>query len=289
MTSEQVLASPFGPDSFFGGLVALDEDVLVVGAPGRTVAGVSGAGSVCIYRQTPSGWALRSTIEPDPAWIVVDYGLGGSLKLRGTELLVGALGGNGSSSTPGRAGLVHHYDLSVAGTPSLTQTLRPPTGGRVTGGYGATIALDHELLLIGEGSSSNDMDGVVFRYERDAPGLPWSWSGTISGPVEGAGSPPFDGNGFGSQIILTDDTVLISDSRGVGTPPGTGLVSEYERIGPRKISHIESRRFVAGPEVGPNPLLNTGLDMAILGDVLLTSGSNSNPGAIGIVGFGLTE
>ncbi|MEL6613624.1 MAG: hypothetical protein AAFQ53_16115, partial [Bacteroidota bacterium] len=193
VTSEQVLASPFGPDSFFGGLVALDEDVLVVGAPGRTVAGVSGAGSVCIYRQTPSGWALRSTIEPDPAWIVVDYGLGGSLKLRGTELLVGALGGNGSSSTPGRAGLVHHYDLSVAGTPSLTQTLRPPTGGRVTGGYGATIALDHELLLIGEGSSSNDMDGVVFRYERDAPGLPWSWSGTISGPVEGAGSPPFDG------------------------------------------------------------------------------------------------
>ena len=88
-TPEGEIANPVAPYNHFGVGLALDGDVLVVGAPGADLA-APGAGAVFVYRWDGTTWNAEATLLAPDAFNGDE--LGRSVALDGVHLLAGAPG-----------------------------------------------------------------------------------------------------------------------------------------------------------------------------------------------------
>ena len=213
---ERLIVSDRVEGDDFGTAVSLDPfGQLLVGAPGRDVNGID-SGIALLYSGGPDGWAESQRFGSS----VVNPGdrFGTSVSLRTSHAVIGSPYSNFAGPL---AGKVVSYRRS-AGIWILLPFLTPPAGSVGTG-YGATLAIEDDLLVVGApmdtGNEAVPTGSVnIYRYENgwqlesSHQGTPGSFLGTavaldkgvvIAGaPLDSASAPL---GGAVSFIVSGDD------------------------------------------------------------------------------------
>lgn len=186
----QRLLAPDGTvDDQYGSAIALRGDVLLVGAPNRTVAGVHEAGTVYAFRRSAGVWTLEAQlIATFPA---ASGGFGAGLDFDGSTAIV-----CGRFTT-------ESWVLQRAADGSWTQT-------QVLPGRCNTPQLAGDLLLLNDHSADAPATdaGEVSTYIRS--GGVWTWQSALVGNVAT--------QRFGWKIALAGDLLAVSSVGGSARP-----------------------------------------------------------------------
>lgn len=202
----------------FGFRVDLDGDLLAIGSPGwEDVWGASSVGSVYVFRLQGGDWLLERMI-PNPDLYDSSAEFGRSIALHQGRLAAGApdsdLDGEG-------IGWVRVY-LDAGGGAWEEQVLLTPSASRREPwlGYGHSVALGSDALLVGARRDANQIYGSTFSYtcaevdcadfvDGDLDGLPDCADGDCARDPACAGID-FDGDGVvnGDDCDPTDDRLF---------------------------------------------------------------------------------
>jgi len=230
----------------FGRAIAVNDDWLVVGAPGRDTSG-DNAGAVWVYRREAGSWVEHDLLLPPLPQI--EGAFGGALALDGDMIVVGERGGTANAT-----GAVWVY-ARVAGVWTVAQSFQPPALSP-SSDFGYALDCEDGLLAIGAELDAT-LAGQVWIYERPGTGPTFSFLQTV------APSTGFVGDIFGGAIDVHADRVL------VGAPASTpfsgflGAAHLFERD-PFNI-FVETEVF-ADPSVGVSHW--HGFDVALGDDVI---------------------
>ena len=200
--SEPILLT--APDSTtrddFGRALAVDGDMLVVGAPRKR----DGSGVAYVFRRSAAdaAWELDAVIEPPQSGDHREYGV--ALALDGDELLVG-------SPAVGSTGVVYRYERGGSGW-TLQGSIRPPSNDRAAA-FGRSISRDGDRLVVGA-PATDSLRGRV--YVVDRAGMDWGTPRAVELAVA------TERAGLGSSVFL-------SGAQGFVGAPGR---SEVLVIGP---------------------------------------------------------
>jgi len=214
----EMIADESGSTDFgFGINIALDDDILAVGAPRVT----SGRGAVRIFQRglvTPESWDYLTTVTGDDDWS--GY-FGTQLALDGDILSVGAPGfhqrvDDGSLSHGGSA-FVFERDQGGADQWGLVSRFTDEAREYNDVFFGYALGVQGDVLLVGEplkDITTNEVEqenqGAVFLYERDTGGAN-QW---------GQGAMLLNGDGdaadyFGVALAYDEDTLAVIGQQSV--------------------------------------------------------------------------
>ena len=155
------------PEHWFGQSVAIDGDRAVIGAMGDDDA-ADRAGAIYVAERDPGG-----------AWSIVDQlyaGGAGPNQYFGREV---ALSGDRIAALADGTNTIHIFELA-AGTWSETATIEAPAGYPPSDWFGNSLALQGDVLVIGDwGQSNGGTWGGVVHVFRAGAGT-WSYEATLT-------------------------------------------------------------------------------------------------------------
>jgi len=267
---QQLLAPPFLQKyDAFGDHVAIDNDLALVTAPYRKIAGAEGF--VFTFKQTPQGWVQSGSPMHAPGSAQPDR-FGSAIALSGASLLVGAP----ERHTGGRIGQGAAYIFQREG--EVWTSHGPPlvaSDGQAEDRFGLEVALDQDLAIVSAVDRNVDGHkhaGAVYVFERTALG--WTQRQVLTAQ---------DGDAdeyFGSAIAVSGNSLLISSYlHTVGTSFRQGAVYPFFKDG---------AEWIAGPiltasDGGDDDRFGYAIAMdgnrAIIGDIPYKTGHRSNRGA----------
>ena len=195
------------PQAFdhFGHSLAMDEYLLVGGAPERDANGLSDSGSIGLwhryYHPDPPfiGWTWDFEIELTPERADQQAGarFGSSVGISGTwdVIAVGAPGQNIGNATG--AGKVFIFMLSYYDEWVQVSEITSPLGPAEDAGFGTKVMMygSNELVI-------TDKNGHIYRFT----GLSWFFPNGHWPPPAGASEK------FGSAVARSQDTIVVGDS-----------------------------------------------------------------------------
>ncbi len=194
-TRQHSMTEPRFTGSRFGSAAAVQEDILVVGAPNEDVGELAEAGTVRV--RAPSDFVYgfwQKLIASDAASF--DH-FGGATAIDGDTVAVGAIGDNNANGT--NAGAVYIFSPSSGLDPYAwveTQKIIAPDGAAADG-FGNAVAVRGSTLLIGasgDDNASGTNAGAVYFYSLS--GTTWTYQRKI-GPSDLA-----SGDEFGRSIAI---------------------------------------------------------------------------------------
>ena len=203
----------------YGEAVAIHKDLMVVGAPDRTVATRARQGAVEVYKRSGGTWNYAQTITlVDGA---VDDQFGETIALSGNVALIGAPSGVGGT------GKVHIFDIDDAtGLLKRTGAQIPSPSPQVGARFGASISLAADRVAIG--APYEDVDarvdqGAMYVYQRVAQDNTSYSSGTRLVAADGSA-----GDLFGFAVGVSGNAVIVGAAQDdVGTPVTVNKGSAY--------------------------------------------------------------
>ncbi len=216
----------------FGSSVAIEGDVLLVGAPGL--------GFLYCFRREGDAWELEQLMEDYP-----DTGFGSSLALQGEQALVGAPMGPHGFGHYGVVYVVEHGPQGWTRTGSIARTSSAQFG-YASFGFGSPLVLDGDLLAVGTTPLGIYPAWGTWIARRTAEG----WSAPE--PVVPLGSRLPDL--LGTRVALDGERLLVAD---VPDGPGRGRVFAFDvgrrtggsaaaRQGPGVLPLLDARRTTVG-------------------------------------------
>lgn len=198
---DQLTAQAPQPDARFGSTLAIDADVLVIGAPYEynPVAG-NASGAAYVFTRRGRAWAKAARLSAQDG---VPFDLFGSaIALHGRDLAIGA---RAADSLYGRdTGAVYVYQQD--GRNWLLQT-RLGADARAFDHFGQAVAFAGEELLVG--APDTDLDqaanaGMVFVYRRTGSSQPgWTEHTRITA------AEPRPQARFGAALSVQDDLIAV--------------------------------------------------------------------------------
>lgn len=155
-------------NDWFGDSLAVHGNVLLIGAPRRSVDGVAGAGAVYEFvLQTNGSWAQSSMLAPLAP--VANGKFGQSLAIYDGKALIGMPGFDGSISVDGEtqsvrdSGMVFAYNVGPQGGMTQTQLLEPdPKLDRA--GFGNALAIVADKAVIA--APNEPTGGAIYAYKN---------------------------------------------------------------------------------------------------------------------------
>ena len=237
----------------FGGAVALDGDVLVVGSP---YDGSSGA--VHVFRRSAGRWGgVERLTHPEPAFLD-EFGI--SVALDGTRLVVGATGDDGDRADGGGV-FIYEWDGSTFGTPTRLGPVND------SGWFGASVAIHGDMLAVGATGESPLalFHGAAYLFEHD--GDSYVQRARVVAPEQG--STDF----FGHSVAVDGDVLVVGAPGDEDEAPEGGAVYVFRdgADGFRLEQRLVSELPVEGGQFG--------LHVALRGAVILT-GSPGDAGGL---------
>ena len=205
------VAALYAPDAVvrdrFGVALAAAGEVLFVAAPG--------AGAVHVFERADGEWRHAAAL-PSPG--LEEFGR--SLAAGGDWLLVAA-----ADRARGRD-VVQTYRRGADGGWAEGPRLAPERDGA---GFGASIALDGDRLLIGAPFDA-DGRGAAYLFRRDDE-AGWVAAGELGSP------DPAEGSAFGAAVALAGDEALVGAA---GQDRGLGALHRFVRAGDGAWEHAGS-------------------------------------------------
>jgi len=200
----EIIVRPTAPEAFerFGTSVASFRDTLAVGAdadgrPGRAY----------VFVWNGSAWAQQALLQPSDSR-GFDY-FGSAVAVQHDTLVVGARSAGPSSS--GQA-----YVFRRSGTTWTEEALLTPSTPGAAYGFGETLALDGDDLLVG-GSQS------AYFFRRS--GTSWTEVARVTSPT------PTVGGRFGNAVALHGDYAVVGDDWSGGPVAHQGSAVIVQRSG----------------------------------------------------------
>jgi MYXO-CTERM domain-containing protein len=185
---QQQLTPGSGSDvARFGTAVGVSGDTAFVGAPG--VGSVQS--EVFVYSRSGAHWTQAQVLQPAGALTGTDFGA--AVSVSGTTASVTAPGYDG--------GLGAVYVFTRSGTTWTQQAQITQPGSAQAPGFGASVALNGDTLVVGQ---DNALQGSATVFTRS--GTTW---GAPQALLDGAPSPIAGGDGFGVAVALDGDTALV--------------------------------------------------------------------------------
>lgn len=238
------LAGPSGDSALFGAALALQGNVLLVGAPKND--------AVHVFERLPQGWlqtAVLGATGPEAEE------LGASLAFDGVRAVAGAP----------ESGEVLVFELS-AGEWFESARLELP-GGASESEFGTSVALSGDLLAVGaEGDDEGTGSVFLFRHAEV-----WTLDAELVSPSEAAGSL------FGASVALDGDVLVVGAP---GDEEGLGSVSVYLGAGGSWFPAQALKPYLYLPEVEGQ----FGSAVALADGLLVANIGLDETGAIGAVG-----
>jgi hypothetical protein len=288
--------------SWFGRSVAIDRDVIAVGAPGESSlatgidhdqsdGGEPDAGAVYVFRRLGTYWSPEAYVKASntPFQKVslshTSAQFGTSVALSGNTLAVGAsgessgatgIGGDQTNTKAEGSGAV--FVFTSTGT-TWTQQAYVKASNR-TGGFGFSLALSHDALAVG----ANEDPGGGAAYVFSRVGVTWAQEAYVK--ASNARSDSW----FGMSVALDGDALAVgaigetSNARGInGDQSNTSAASAGATyVFLRSSGAWTQRTYVKAPNTRPNNRFGFGL---ALKNGMLAVGSVPEPsGATGING-----
>lgn len=179
--------------SGFGEQLVASGDQLVVGAPETTVGSTVWAGAAFAYKFDGSVW------QPDGSFPSTNPRyrgrFGSALALDGGRLAV-------AHTQWVYGGTVHMYSRDATGTWREDARLSSPSPPYHDGGFGSSVALEGERLMVGGYADGPGYTGVVREYSWQ--GSTWRYETTQASPAAAAGP-----DWFGSEVLLSEGRLLV--------------------------------------------------------------------------------
>lgn len=211
-TRQAYLSASDGVDGDeFGISVAIEGDVVVVGAALRALGATDRAGAGYVFRRTGTTWAEEQIlVEPEP-----DFAneLGQSVGISGDRIILG---------TDQATDAAHVYSFSQgiwSHEQTLSVTEKPDED---VSRFGGSVAIDGDFALVGAVRTDigDAFDaGSTYLFERTAGG--WVQERRIRAPM------PVDFGEFGSSVAMQDGTILIGSAEIFATTTGTNSAYPY--------------------------------------------------------------
>ena len=240
----------------FGVSVAIDGDVILVGAVEDDVHGFVIAGSAYVFRHDGSEWVFEAHLRDPNAQ---DYdGVGWSVSLAGDVALVSGHGNDGPSVSAGAA-FVFRY---AGGQWALEQELAAPDAtGNEWFSYSVALDGDGDTAVIGAPQDLGQL-GSAYVFCHDGSAWVFEQKLTASQPV---GPWAF----FGASVAITDlaDTIVIGapDDWEAGGEAGAAYVFNWDGTTWKELSKLTAPQAAGGESYGGN--------VAVWEDLALISGS----------------
>jgi len=183
-------------DGAFGGAVAIDGDLAIIGEPYGD-GGVMGSGAAWVFERTSSGWELDAKIWADDGAFGDRFG--GAVALEDDSAFVGAPYADDPVFL-GTAGAVYVFERH-SGTWSQQSKLTKES--MVDLRLGESVAVSEDVLVVGgTGDYLSNVDcGLVVVYRKEAGG--WEIEQTVYCP------DAQDDLIFGHSVAVEDTTILV--------------------------------------------------------------------------------
>lgn len=237
---QQLISSQPATFDSFGHDLAIDGDVLAVGAPGPLGNQV---GAVHVFRFNGQDWVEEQILSQSTGW--GNDWFGWAVDVDGDRIAVGAMwarqSGSGSLDHPGAA-YVYEFDGQSW---NLQQSLQS-SDQESYDQFGSAVAIQGDRLVIGARAEGDYGGGVNLyaigaAYVFDYTGSTWTETQKLrAGDAE-------EQSYFGGAVDLDGDTILVgSFGRNGGISHGLGAAYFFERQGGGFVEVFETKGMMPG-------------------------------------------
>lgn len=228
---EKFFLSDGQTQDYFGSSVALEENLVVVGAPYRDSPAGTRTGAVYVYQKNNTGWTLAGELYPAKG--AKDDRFGHTVAVHGSTIVVGA---PYASTTSKNSGAVYLFLQPKQGWTNASETTRIDASDGSTGDeFGAALAFDGELLLVGA-MGHNYFRGAAWLYQRPAGG----WTDPVSG-LRLTAPRAHSGDLFGNAVACSSDWLYVG---AYGENSYTGAVYAFDRQKIQVTASLQSVRVI---------------------------------------------
>ncbi|MHC4825715.1 MAG: M12 family metallo-peptidase [Planctomycetota bacterium] len=195
---EKILASDGAADNGFGGAVAAEGDVVIVGAPAWETEGLPGAAYCFGHDGGASAWIEQAKIQPSDSSPGDDFGT--AIALDGDLIIVGASGASGEATDTGAAYVYRHDGSAWSQEAKIVAA-----DGAVDDAFGEAVAIGGDLAIVGAPFERDHglYGGAAYAFRFDGGGAGWTQAAKLITP---------DGVRFdlaGSSVGLHGKTALV--------------------------------------------------------------------------------
>jgi hypothetical protein len=252
----------------FGVEVAVDGNLLAVGAVDRDQAGQTDAGGVFVFERTGTSWPLLQQLTaPMP---VAQDKFGNAIDVVGQNIVIAAVGRERGAIT--NAGAVYVYARPGA-LFSLAQTIQP-SDGATNDVFGTDVALEvgsagaRRLVVGAEGCDPGKIEnaGAVYVYDSAAAGAFTQTQKLIAGD-------PTAGAIFGTEVALAGTRIAVGASAFFGAAPQSGAAYTFVLSG----TWSQQQKLQRNPS---DANATFGSSVALFGTNLLVGASNESIGTL---------
>jgi hypothetical protein len=270
-------ASNAAQDDAFGASVALEGDLLVVGAPFQASPGPGvNFGGAYVFRRSGGTWTEEAPLKagtPQPAEF-----FGSAVAVRGGTVAVGA---PGESTGEEQSGAVYVFG-QLAGSWQQRALLKSATRHPFAR-FGSSLALDGELLVAGAVGESTNAAGVFDPINFENAGAAYVFTGSDASWDQLASLKPgsvIEGGQFGASVAVAAGSVAVGSTKGATLNPSRGQVFVFQS------SDWTSSIALNAGNVAPNLEDRFGSSLALVGELLVvgapsegsaTDGTTINP------------
>ena len=247
---QELNASDAKFNSFFGSIVTIEGDTIVVGARVEN----NNTGSAYVFTRVDGVWTETAKLVADDAEEEMNFA--NTIDIENSTIVVGAMY---ESETYPRSGAVYIF-TEQDGVWTQSQKLKDSTPGTY-GRFGNSVSLEGDLLLIGAPSFLNysHSAGKAVLYQRNPENGLWS-------PLQNlvASDAAFNSY-FGTYVEIHNEQIFVSASSDPTGVDVNGAVYRFEQVNQ---AWVEQQKF-SSPDADPSDYY--GASFVAANDMLLIS------------------
>jgi len=258
---QKIQASDAQASDFFGNSVAIDGDIVIVGANGEDTGG-AGAGAAYVFTKTGTTWTQQQKIQASDLQAGDQFGW--RVAISGDTVIVGATYEDTGGTDAGAA-----YVFTRSGTTWTQQQKIQASDAQATDYFGWSVAIDGDTVVAGarNESAAGAYAGSAYIFTRD--GTTWTEQQKIQA------SDPEASDLFGASVSISGDTVVVgADGEDTGAS-NAGAAYIFTRDG---TTWTEQQKIQASdPEANDQ----FGQSVAISGDTVVAGANLEDTGVTG--------
>ena len=235
-TTTALSASDGTVGNAFGASIDVDGNTLVIGAPAADGAETRAGAAYALPVTRISGAATTTSIKLTASDGGSGDEFGASVGVDGNSVIVGAPGGDGAA---------YVFSRPTGGwTSTSTATKLSAPAGASQGGFGASVAVDGDYVVVGAPSvqGSGGKLGAAYIFKLSA----------LSNSVELTSPDGISSERFGAAVAIDGDSIIVGAPGGSGVATGSGAAYRFtiDDDGIKFASKLMADRFNPGAGFG---------------------------------------